>query len=332
MSVNSIQNPGRIEFIILLALMTALDAFAIDAMLPALGEISSDFMLQNDNQRQLVITSIFLGFALGVPFYGFISDRYGRRPPVIAGFLLFGIASVMCTASQSIGTLLAGRVLQGIGAAGPYVIAVAIVRDRYDGRDMAQIMSLIMMVFIGVPMVAPFIGQYLQQIAGWRSIFVALTVYAVIVLLWFHVRQPETLAHDKRKPLTLLSVSRTTLHILSDKTSLCYLIVLGLISGAFIAYLSTAQQVFHDIYGLGDKLPVTIAGLAIAYGLACFTNATLVKALGMRRLVGYALLLVTGSSAVYALLILRSGTNPTLSYHLAYMAVVIFSFGFLFEM
>ena len=196
-------NPGRLEFILLLALMTALDAFAVDAMLPALGQIGADLQLQNDNQRQLIITSLFLGFSLGVLFYGFVSDRYGRRPPVIAGFLIFCVASIICSLSNTIGTLLTGRILQGIGAAGPYVIAVAIVRDRYEGRDMAQIMSLIMMVFIGVPMVAPFIGQQLQHLAGWRSIFVALTIYSVVVLGWFHIRQPETLHPDKRKPCLL---------------------------------------------------------------------------------------------------------------------------------
>lgn len=324
-------NPGRIEFIVLLALMSALDAFAIDAMLPALGEMGKDLNLANDNQRQLIITSIFFGFSFGVLAYGFISDRYGRRAPVIAGFLVFIVATGICTYSHDLKTLLAGRVLQGVGAAGPYVLAVAIVRDRYDGRDMAQIMSLIMMVFIGVPMVAPFIGQYLQLIAGWRSIFVALAVYAVIVLVWFYIRQPETLKPENRKPLTWTSVSRATRQILSDRQALSYLLVLGVISGAFIAYLSTAQQVFHDMYGLGEKLPLTIACLATTYGIACFTNAKLVQALGMRKLVGFALMLVICSSAVYALVILVLGHNPSLPYHLIYMAMVIFSFGFLFE-
>lgn len=311
--------------------MTALDAFAIDAMLPALGAMGNDLDLANDNQRQLIITSLFFGFSFGVLAYGFISDRYGRRAPVIAGFLIFIVATGICTYSQDLKTLLAGRILQGVGAAGPYVLAVAIVRDRYEGRDMAQIMSLIMMVFIGVPMVAPFIGQYLQLIAGWRSIFVALAVYAVVVLVWFYVRQPETLKPENRKPLTWASVNLATKRVLTDSQALSYLLVLGVISGAFIAYLSTAQQVFHDMYGLGEKLPLTIACLATSYGIACFTNANLVQALGMRKLVGLALLLVVCSSAVYALFIVALGRNPALPYHLIYLATVIFSFGFLFE-
>ncbi len=311
--------------------MSALDAFAIDAMLPALGDIGKELSLVNDNQRQLIITSLFLGFSLGVLFYGFLSDRYGRRPPVIAGFLIFLAATVICINSDSIATLLAGRVLQGIGAAGPYVIAVAIVRDRYEGRDMAQIMSLIMMVFIGVPMIAPFIGQFLQNLAGWRFIFVALALYALIVLIWFYLRQNETLHRDNRKPFTLSSISSATVCILSNRITFCYLLVLGVISGAFIAYLSTAQQVFHDMYGLGDKLPLTIASLATMYGLACFINAKLVHAMGMRRLVGLALVLVTLSSAVYALVVFLMGNNPALPFHLGYMAIIIFCFGFLFE-
>jgi len=200
-------------------MMVALHAFSIDAMLPALGEMSVDLGITNENHRQAIITSLFLGFAAGVLVYGFVSDSVGRRSPVIAGFLIFLLASIICTFSTTFELLLLGRILQGIGSAGPYVIAVAIVRDRYQGPDMAEIMSLIMMVFIGIPMIAPFIGQVFQQLAGWRSIFVALTAFAIITLGWFYLRQPETMDTDKRKNLTASRCSETILEIFSAPLS-----------------------------------------------------------------------------------------------------------------
>ena len=315
----------------LLAMMVALHAFSIDAMLPALGDMGVDLGISNENHRQAIITSLFLGFSAGVLVYGFISDNVGRRSPVIAGFLIFLLASIICTFSTTFAMLLLGRILQGVGSAGPYVIAVAIVRDRYQGRDMAEIMSLIMMVFIGIPMIAPFIGQVFQQLAGWRSIFVALTTFAVITLAWFYLRQPETLDRDQRKKLTVPGTFKTVIEIFSERVTRTYIIVLALISGAFITYLSTAQQVFHDMYGIGEKLPLAIATLASMYGLACFANARLVQKLGMRKLIRFGLWVVVASSLLCTLKITISGDNLKLFEFLLYMAVVVFSFGFLFE-
>ena len=173
---------GRLEFIVLMAAMTALDAFSIDGMLPALQHIATDLNVVVDNQRQYVVTSLFFGFSIGVLIYGFLSDQMGRRGPVLAGFIVFLIGSSLCIFANNYVVFLVGRVLQGFGAAGPYVLATAIVRDLYKGRDMAQIMSLIAAVFIGVPMIAPFIGQGVMLLAGWRSFFLVLTIYACLVL------------------------------------------------------------------------------------------------------------------------------------------------------
>ena len=162
---------GRVEFVFLMAFVSALDAFSIDAMLPALQAIATDLEVSNSNHRQFVITGFFLGFSVGVLIYGFVADRYGRRRPVMVGFSVYVIGSLICIAANSLEVLLLGRLLQGLGAAGPYVLSVAIVRDLYKGRDMAQILSLITMIFVGVPMIAPFVGQGVMLLAGWRSIF-----------------------------------------------------------------------------------------------------------------------------------------------------------------
>ncbi|MDB4222577.1 multidrug effflux MFS transporter [Granulosicoccus sp.] len=328
MQINSM---GRREFIVLMAAMSALDAFSIDAMMPALEQISTDLGILVENQRQYIITSLFFGFSIGVLAYGFISDSVGRRVPVLVGMVIYSIASLMCIYADTLNVLLTGRALQGVGAAGPYVIAIAIVRDRFEGRDMAEIMSLIMMVFIGIPMIAPYLGQSIMLFTGWRSIFIALAIYGLIVMLWFSLRQEETLPVEKRVNLTLASFWSQIKEILSEKQTVYYTVCMSVISGAFIAYLSTAQQVFQNIYLLGTDFPLVVALLASFYGIACFTNSRMVQILGMAKLISLAQIGIVASSAAYALIISLAQTLPPLWIHIAYTGFVIFCFGFLFE-
>jgi DHA1 family bicyclomycin/chloramphenicol resistance-like MFS transporter len=322
---------GRREFIVLMAAMSALDAFSIDAMMPALEQISTDLGILVENQRQYIITSLFFGFSVGVLVYGFVSDSIGRRIPVLVGMVVYSIASLLCIFADSLSLLLVGRALQGVGAAGPYVIAIAIVRDRFEGRDMAEIMSLIMMVFIGIPMIAPFIGQSIMLVTDWRSIFIALAIYGVIVMLWFCLRQAETLPVEKRVKLSLATCWSQVKEILSEKQTAYYTLGMSAISGAFIAYLSTAQQVFQNIYLLGTKFPLVVALLASFYGVACFANSRVVQVLGMAKLISLAQIGIVISSALYALLIALAVTTPPLWIHIVYTGFVIFCFGFLFE-
>ena len=197
-----------------MAAMSALDAFSIDAMMPALAQIGDDLGIAAENDRQLVITALFLGFSIGVLFYGFLADHYGRRLPVIGGFLLFVAGSLACLTAETFGVMLAGRVLQGLGAAGPYVLSIAIVRDSFKGDEMARLLSLIMMVFIGVPMVAPFIGQGLLLLAGWRSIFAVLMLFALLTMCWFAIRQRESLSFENHRPLSLLKIKQSVLSLI----------------------------------------------------------------------------------------------------------------------
>ncbi len=331
MQSESTKSPGRMEFIVLMAALAALDAFSIDAMMPALEQISQDLALKNDNHRQFIITALFLGFSIGVLVYGFAADQFGRRVPVLVGIGVFILASLICIAASSFTHLLIGRTLQGVGAAGPYVLSIAIVRDRYEGREMASIMSLIMMVFIGVPMIAPFIGQLILGIAGWRSIFIALFLYGAAVGCWFFARQGETLASTDRVRLSTTAVRNVFREIIINRQTMIQLINLALISGAFIAYLSTAQQVFQNIYAVGDRFPLAIAVLASAYGLACFVNAKAVGVIGMRRLVKVSLATVVLASLVYGLVLIAREDTPPILIHFLYMGIVIFCFGFLFE-
>ena len=319
-----------VEFILLMAAMAALDAFAVDGIMPALKLIGKELNAPTENHRQFVITAIFLGFAAGVLIYGFVSDIVGRRLPTVAGFILFILGSFVCIFAETFNLLLAGRVLQGFGAAGPYVLSVAIVRDLYQGREMARKLSLIMMVFIGVPMVAPFIGQGIMLISGWRSIFIAFIVFAAFTLVWFWLRQPETLPSNDRASWSLRSLIRASSEVLGSRQTLRYLVSLGAVSGAFITYLSTGSQIFQDIYGLGIYFPVTFAALASLFGVSSFFNAKLVPVLGCSLLVHRALSVIIVASVVFCLQYWIVGDGPSLISYLLYIAVIMCGFAFLF--
>lgn len=321
---------GRIEFIVLMAAMTALDAFSIDGMLPALENIATDLNVVVENHRQYIVTALFFGFAFGVLIYGFLSDQYGRRAPVVAGFVVFFLGSLLCIFASTFTMLLAGRVLQGFGAAGPYVLTTAIVRDLYKGRDMAQIMSLISAVFIGVPMVAPFLGQGVMMLAGWRSFFIVLAVYASLVLGWFWFRQKETLLPEDRQTLSMAVIRGSIFEVLTHHQFLRYLLAMSAVLGAFIAYLSTAQQTFQVIYDFGNWFPVVFASIASVFGIGSVLNARWVHSVGSARLVHRALSAIVLVSCVYALANLLIDGLPAAWLHLAYLCVFVFCFAFLF--
>jgi len=184
---------SRTEYIILMSAIVAVDALAIDAILPALAFMSDYFGLRNDNDRQLIVTSIFVGYAVGVMIFGVASDSFGRKRPIYIGFAVFLVGTLVTIFATDFTVLIIGRVLQGMGAAGPQIIPTAMTRDIYKGRGMAQIMSLIMMVFLIIPAIAPLMGQLVLMVWNWQGIFVVLGIYALFALAWFALRQPETL-------------------------------------------------------------------------------------------------------------------------------------------
>lgn len=313
-----------------MAAMTALDALSIDSMIPALAQIDADLAMSHANQRQWIVTSLFFGFAVGVLVFGFVADAVGRRRPVMCAFAIFAVGTVICIQSNSLGWMLVGRICQGIGASGPYVLSIAIVRDAYQGRQMARIMSLVMMVFIGVPIIAPFIGQLVLMVAGWRSIFGVLLIYCIAVAVWFWQRQPESLVPEKRVPLRIKSIWSNAGEVIGNKQCRTYTIAMALVTGAFIAYLSTAQQIFQEIYHIGIKFPLVFASLASTIGLSSWLNSRWVERLGMARLLGRALIAVFCASAVYLVASLLWGTTPPFWFYYLYLALVIFCYGLIF--
>ncbi|MCJ7536507.1 MAG: MFS transporter, partial [Anaerolineales bacterium] len=209
--------PSYVEFVILMAMMMSLTAFSIDAMLPALPQIGSDLNVQNANSRQLVISTIFLGLALGQLFFGPLSDKTGRKPAIYAGYALFLAGAILSILATSFPVMLLGRLLQGIGLSAPRAVTLALVRDRFEGRAMAQVMSFIITTIILIPMIAPSLGQAILLFSGWRAIFGSFMLMAIITLAWFALRMPETLSPENRAPFSLQRIFTATLEILKTR-------------------------------------------------------------------------------------------------------------------
>ncbi len=313
-----------------MAMMISLVALSIDALLPALAEIGQELGVQRANDNQLVISLLFLGMAVGQLVYGPVSDSTGRKPAIYAGFGLFIIGCLLCLFATSFPVLLAGRVMQGAGAAGPRIVTVALVRDRYEGRAMAQVMSFVMAVFILVPVIAPALGQGILIIAHWRAIFGAYLGLALIASTWFVLRQPETLAPNRRIPFSLKRIVRAIREIFANRIALGYTIATGLIFGAFLGYLNSAQQMFQVQYGLGRQFPLYFAMLALSLGSASFLNARLVMRYGMRSLSFHSLLAIGGLSTIFWVIAYALAGHPPLWALMLYFLISFFFIGILF--
>lgn len=318
------------EFVTLMALIMCLVALSIDAMLPALDQMRDALGVAEANDIQLVISVVFLGVAVGQLIYGLLADAVGRKRTVYLGFVLF-ISGTFCSLlAQDLTTMLIGRFLQGLGAAGPRIVTVAIVRDQYKGKEMARVMSLIMTIFILCPVVAPLLGQGVLMIAGWREIFALLLVLALIAVSWFGLRQHETLPPEKRIPIALPRIRENLREIAGQRAAISYMVAMGFVFGAFIGFLSSVQQVMQGVYGLGAIFPVYFAALAISVGSASFSNAKLVMRFGMRPLALFATAAITVLSALALPLFISQSGVPPLWLWTAYLLLTLFCVGLLF--
>ena len=318
------------EFILPMALMISLVALSIDAMLPALQLIGSDLGVADANRPQLVVSALFVGLALGQLVYGPLSDSVGRKPAVYAGYALFLAGSAVCITAQSFDAMLAGRVLQGLGVAGPRVLTVALVRDQFSGPAMARIMSFIMAVFIVVPALAPALGQGILYVAGWRPIFGVLIAVAMVSLIWFWWRHPETLSPAHRLPFSAGRLFGSLREVLTHRRVMGYVIATGCIFSPFVGYLSSAQQVFADCYDAGESFALWFAVLALSLGAASIMNARLVVRYGMARISMIAVSALSVMSLLFAAYALNAGGNPPFELFIGYFMAAFFCIGLLF--
>lgn len=273
------------EFIAMLAMIFAVIAFSIDSMLPALPEIAAALTPDNANRAQLVLTSFVGGLGVGLLVGGPLSDALGRKPVIIAGFALYALAAVAAIFADSLELLLVARFVQGLGAAAPRIVALAMVRDLYQGREMARITSFVMMIFILVPAVAPSIGAVIIHFVGWRGVFGSFVVMALIGSLWLHLRRAETLPPAARRPLSLAGLAASAREVMGDRQVQLVTLVMTLGFGQMFALLSSAQQLFVETYDKGSEFPLWFAGMALLSGTGTVLNARYVVRLGMRRIV-----------------------------------------------
>ena len=324
-----IRQKSELEFIIVMASLMSLVALSIDALLPAISDISVSIHVVDTTNNQLLITMIFLGLGFGQLISGPLSDSFGRKPVIYVGFILFALASVLCVFSNSLEMMLIGRILQGIGLSAPRTISIAMVRDRFSGNYMAKVMSFIVVIFILVPVVAPAIGKLMLNLYGWKSIFYSQLVFGFIVMIWMWKRQPETLVKEKRKKFQFSLFIKGSKEFLKHKNAIIFTLVSGFITGSFMVYLSASQQIFEKQYHLKEEFPFIFAGLAISVGLATFLNGTLVVKLGMLKLVTIFAYIFAIVPLVY-LVLFAGESNPSIFVLIPFFVLQFFAIGFLF--
>ncbi|MCB9977533.1 MAG: multidrug effflux MFS transporter [Rhodospirillales bacterium] len=312
-----------------MASLTALIALSIDAMLPALGPIGADLHVIRQNSVQLVITVLFAGMMIGYLIYGQMADAWGRKPSLTFGIVLYIIGSLISWQAWSLTVLLIGRFVQGLGVAGPRIVTLAIIRDKYKGREMAKIMSLVMGVFIFVPIVAPLLGQVIMAVSHWRTIFLFYIAAAIGGQSWAHFRLEETLAPEMKRPFSIEKLISGFKEAATTRVTLGYSITSGVVFGALISYLNSIQQILQEIYHTGDLFALYFGMLAAAIGASFFLNSTLVQRFGMRKLTARALISITAISLLFLPLAL-SLTPVPLPLFLLYGACCFFCLGLTF--
>lgn len=289
-------------FVVLIACLMAVNALAIDSMLPALGMISDSLAIANENDRQWVITAYLLGFGVSQIVYGPLSDRYGRKSVLLVGLGIFVISSVLAAFANTFETLIIARVMQGVGSASTRVLTGAIVRDCYAGRRMARVMSLAMIVFMAVPMLAPSVGQAVLLVAPWPWIFGVLAIFGGVIAFWTAWKLPETLHEDDRMPIRVDSLARAFRLTLTNRQAVGYMLAMSVALGGLFGFITSAQQIFIEVFETGQAFPIYFAMIAGFMAVSSFVNSMIVERLGMRLVSHAALTLYITVAGIHALI------------------------------
>ncbi|AXI46775.1 multidrug MFS transporter [Sulfitobacter sp. SK012] len=276
---------GRAEFVALIAMIFATIAFSIDAMLPAMPEIAAELTPDLPHRAPLVLSAFLIGMGIGTFFTGPLSDAFGRKKVIYGGAALYIVAAGLAWYAQSLEMMLIARVFQGLGASGPRVVALAVIRDLYSGRQMAQISSIVMVIFTLVPAVAPALGALIISTAGWRAIFLAFIVFAAIYLIWMAIRLPETLAVERRRPLRARLMLQAVREIFAHRVVRLSILVQSLAMAMLFITLMMVQQIYAEVYDRAASFPYWFGVVAAISATASVLNALLVVRYGMQRLI-----------------------------------------------
>jgi len=312
------------EFIFLMAIIMSVTALSIDAMLPALGQMSQDLNVSNANDIQMVITAVFFGMSIGILLYGPYADAFGRKNAIYLGIGIFLVGTVISIYSTDLTVMLFGRAMQGFGSASCRVVSMAIIRDKYEGVEMAKIMSLIMMVFIMVPALAPLLGQGILLFATWQAIFWFIFFFALLGAIWMHFRQRETLTPENTRPFSISSIISGSIETVKNPVAMGYTAMTGILFGSFVAYLSSAQQIMEIQYELGDMFATYFGILAFAYGLSSYLNAKLLGKFDLHKICFFYLMFHMVISLTFYLISLGLADNLPFNLFYIYMMATFF--------
>ncbi len=324
-SVKSVKPLAFAELVAFTAAVMALNALAIDMMLPALGIIGEELNVANDNDRQLIVAVYVVGTGVAQLFFGPIVDRFGRRKVLLLSLVGYVVASMLSIVASSFTLLLAARAFQGVTTAATRVAIIASVRDQVSGRRMAEVMSLAITIFMAAPILAPGFGQLVLFAAPWRGIFVVLLLYGAVIALWSYLRLPETLPPEKRTVLNLKHILAAYGEFLGNRTAAGYTIVSALCFGALFGFISASEQIFLETFAIGDFFALAFAAVAAALAAATLTNARLVGRFGMRRLCHAAILFFVIVNILHLAIATTMGDN--LAVFMIFMSFSFFALG-----
>ncbi len=310
----------------LLALLMALNAFAIDAMIPALPQIGIDLGVAEENRRQLIVIAYFVGFGSTQLIWGPLADRFGRKPVLALGIALYGLFALLCGIASTFAMLIAARAAMGASAAVARVLVISMVRDLFEGEKMARVMSLVFMTFMLVPVLAPNVGQAILLVASWRAIFLVLAAYAGIMIVWSLLRMPETLHEDYRRTLKPSDLADALWRTISDRLSLGYTLATTIIFASLVAYIASIQQIVFDVFDAGQFVGLVFAAIAAPMALAAWTNSRIVERFGLRKVSQAGLLGILGLSLVH--LAIAAGGYESLATFIIFQALTFCCFAF----
>jgi DHA1 family bicyclomycin/chloramphenicol resistance-like MFS transporter len=325
----SIPHPGLgyRQFVALIAALMATNALGTDAMLPALGQIGVDLHIAHPNAGQWIITSYILSSGVAQILYGTLADRYGRKPVLCASLVLYVLASLAAATAGSFSFMLLARVLMGLAAAGPRVLAVSIVRDCYAGRSMARVMSFVFLVFLAVPVLAPSLGQIVLLAAEWRAIFIGFALFGGVVLVWVVTRLAETLHPEDRRPIEVSQILAASRFTVSNRVSLGYTLAIMVLMGCLFGFINSSQQVFTVVFRHPLLFPACFAFIAAFMAVSALVNARIVSQFGSRLISHIALLGFIGFAGLHLAVVLSG--HETLWTFVGLQAPMMFCFGML---
>ena len=283
-SAPTIKKPvGERELVVMMASLMALNALAIDAMLPAFPAMVDGLALRYPNQIQYVKSVFLIGTGLGALVYGPLSDRFGRKPILLFSVLGSTVFSLACSFADSFEFLIAMRFGHGLLAAAMGVLVVSVIRDRFSGDAMAKRMSTIFLIFMIVPIIAPTIGQAVLLFAGWRVIFDLMAVMAFAAAFWVWLRLPETLSPENVIPIEPGALAKAWKQVVLHRNAAGYTLGAGIVQGALFGYLNSSQQLFDKVFDAKEFFTIGFAIVAVGIAVSNFTNARIVERFGARR-------------------------------------------------